>query len=69
VIVAALKDYLPLSDLWKIVVTCLLVAVVAPLAVSLAIIGDAKHRRAYVVLGVAIVLALIAAGLYTLFSA
>jgi len=66
--IASLSDYLPLNDLWKIVVTCLLVAVIAPLAVSFAIIGDAKRRRAYVVVGVAIIAALVAAGLYTLFS-
>jgi len=65
---ASLTDYLPLSDLWKIIVTCLVVAVVAPLAVSFAIIGDATRRRAYVVIGVAVIVALVAAGLYTLFA-
>jgi hypothetical protein len=66
--IASLKDYLPLADLWKIVLACLAVAVIAPLAVSLAIIGEGRHRRALVVLGVAIVAGLLAAGLYTLFA-
>jgi hypothetical protein len=66
--IASLTDYLPLSDIWKIVVTCLFVAIVAPLAVSFAIIGEAKRRRAYTVIGVAIVAGLVAAGLYTLFA-
>jgi hypothetical protein len=66
--IASFKDYLPLSDLWKIVVACLVVAVIAPLAVSLAIVGEVRNRKALVVLGVAVVAGLVAAGLYTLFS-
>jgi hypothetical protein len=66
--VAALKDYVPFSDLWKIVVVCLVVAVVAPLAVSLAILGEARRRRVFTVIGVAVVAALVGAGLYALFT-
>jgi hypothetical protein len=46
---AVFKDYLPLSDLWKIVVVSLGIAVVAPSAAALAINGyDAQSdpRRA-----------------------
>jgi uncharacterized membrane protein YidH (DUF202 family) len=79
-LIASLSDYLPLSDLAKIVAVCLLVAVVAPAAVALAIAGldrssGAGERRAspagglaLVVVGVAILCALIGAGLYALFT-
>jgi hypothetical protein len=75
-VLAALSDYLPLADLAKIVVVCLAVAVVAPAAVSVAIAGlDRRSRHtndaagtALVVLGVAVIAALIGAGLYTLFT-
>ena len=73
---ASLKDYLPLDDLLKIVVVCLVVAVIAPAAVSLAIAGlDRRSRHAgdvsgtaLVVVGVAVIAALIGAGLYALFT-
>jgi hypothetical protein len=73
---ASLKDYLPLSDLLKIIVVCLVVAVIAPAAVSLAVAGlDRRSRHsgdvtgaAFVVFGVAVIAALIGAGLYALFT-
>jgi hypothetical protein len=46
---AAFKDYLPVSDLWKIVVVSLGIAVVAPSAAALAINGfdsQSDSRRA-----------------------
>ena len=78
--IASLSDYLPLGDLAKIVIVCLLVAVVAPTAVSVAIAGlDIRERSAeghqsgasgiaLVVAGVAVICALIGAGLYALFT-
>jgi hypothetical protein len=77
--IASLRDYLPLSDLWKIVIACLVVAVVAPTAVSIAIVGLDRREHAtaarqretgglLIVLGTGIIAALIAAGLYTLFT-
>ena len=78
--IASLDDYLPLGDLWKIVLVCLLVAVIAPTAVSVAITGlDLRERSAerhesglsgtaVVVAGVAVLCALIGAGLYALFT-
>jgi hypothetical protein len=75
-VIGALADYLPLADLAKIVVVCLVVAVIAPAAVSVAIAGldrRARHQNdaggaALVVLGVAVLAALIGAGLYALFT-
>jgi hypothetical protein len=78
--IASLDEYLPLADLVKIVVVCLAVAVVAPAAVSVAIAGlDLRARQveqresgasgvALIVLGVAVVCALIGFGLYALFT-
>jgi hypothetical protein len=73
---ASFSDYLPLSDLWRIVLVCLAVAVVAPAAAAVAINsyaardGAVAERRvlmdAGVVSGVAVLLALAAAGIYTL---
>ena len=73
---AAIQDYLPLDDLVKIVVVCLVVAVIAPAAVSLAVAGldrRSSHEgdvpgTALVVAGVAVIAALIGAGLYALFT-
>ena len=77
---ASLQAYLPLDDLAKIILATLVVAVIAPAAVSLAIDGldrratsIEQHRRpvtgvALVVVGVAIIAALIALGLYALFT-
>ena len=72
---ASLSDYLPLADLGKIVVVCLVVGVVAPAAVSVAILG--LDRRSHgrrsagvllIVVGVAVIAALVGAGLYALFT-
>src|SRR5262249_31141954 len=73
---AALQDYLPLDDLVKIVGVCLVVAVVAPSAVSLPIAGLDRRARhagdmtatAFVVVGVGAIEALIGAGLCALFT-
>ena len=77
-LLASLQDYLPLDDLVKIVVACAAVAVVAPLAVSLAIAGldrraepaGAGRSRAVgtgeIAVGVAALAGLVAAGLYAL---
>jgi hypothetical protein len=77
---ASLQQYLPLDDLAKIIVATLAVAVIAPAAVSVAIAGldrraSSMERHtspvpgiALVVVGVAVIAALIGAGLYTLFT-
>jgi hypothetical protein len=77
---ASLQSYLPLDDLLKIILATLAVAVIAPAAVSVAIAGldrratsIERHRSpvpgvALVVVGVAVIAALIGAGLYTLFT-
>jgi hypothetical protein len=73
---ADFQDYLPLGDLAKIVIACLAVALVAPAAVAVAISGlDQRTRRpssstgaALVAVGALVVAALIAAGLYALFT-
>jgi hypothetical protein len=79
-IVAALKDYLPFHDLLEIVVVCMLVAVVAPSAVAVAIVGLDRRSSAagrgesqvvgdaLIVAGVVILAVLIGLGLYTLFE-
>jgi len=77
---ASFSDYLPFADLVKIVVVCLVVAVIAPVAVALGVRGldlraGARQERGgkvrgtgLVVVAVAIVAALISAGLYALFT-
>ena len=45
-IVASLKDYLPLGDLAKILAVCLVVAVIAPAAVWVGIVGLDRRARA-----------------------
>jgi hypothetical protein len=75
-VLASLSQYLPFDDLAKILVVCLVVAVIAPSAVSVAIAGldrRARHANdatgtALVVIGVAVIAALIGAGLYALFT-
>jgi hypothetical protein len=70
--IAALDDYLPFADIAKIVAVCLVVAVIAPAAVSVGIAG--LDRRAsgrsmgtvLIVIGVAVLLSLVAAGIYAL---
>jgi hypothetical protein len=80
VILSSLSDYIPFGDLAKIVVVCLFVAVVAPSAVSISIVGLDRRAQAtagrsgtaagtaLIALGVAIIAALIALGLYALFT-
>jgi hypothetical protein len=67
----ALSDYLPLSDLAKILAVTIVVALMAPAAVSLGIVGlDRRHTghaglgTAFV--GVAVVAVLVGIGLYAL---
>jgi len=76
--IASLEQYLPLGDLGKIVAVCLVVAVVAPTAVSVGIVGLDRRARAgethsspvagtlLLVVAVAILAALIGIGLYAL---
>jgi hypothetical protein len=78
--VGTLDDYPPLADLARIVLVCLVVAVVAPTAVWVSIaglersegIGDRPANRqvgfALVAVGVAVLAGLIGAGLYALFT-
>jgi hypothetical protein len=77
-IVASFQEYLPLTDLAKIVAVCLAAALIAPAAASLMITGfeaQATTHRARksriggdlrIALGVAILVVLIGAGLYAL---
>ena len=77
---SSLSDYLPFDDLVKIVVVCLIVAVAAPSAVSISIVGLDRRAEAnaegsnssvgiaLIAAGVAIIAALIALGLYALFT-
>jgi hypothetical protein len=71
----AISTYLPAGDLAKIIAAALIVAVIAPSAVSLAVVG--LDRRAtgspqvgtgLVALGVGVLVALVAVGLYTLIN-
>ncbi len=75
----SLDDYLPLSDLAKILVACIVVAVVAPAGVSVAVLGlDLRERRresatrlgadALIAFGALVLAALIALGIYALFT-
>jgi hypothetical protein len=78
--IASFSDYLPLADLVKIVVVCLVVAVIAPVAVALGVRGldiraAVRQERAakttgtaLIAVAVAILAALIGAGLYALFT-
>jgi hypothetical protein len=73
-IAAGFSDYLPLSDLVKILIACVAVAVIAPAAVSVAVLGldiRDKNRGAaqgalLIGLGVIVLAALIAVGIYAL---
>jgi hypothetical protein len=76
-IFASLHEYLPLDDLLKILVACVAVAVIAPSAAALVITGfesqaNARNGRVRgdlrIALGVAVIAAMIAAGLYTLIN-
>jgi hypothetical protein len=74
VILASYQEYLPLGDLWKIVVTCLAVAVVSPIAAAFVINGFEGQSKAHaagtsrtssdlrIALGVLLLAALIAFG-------
>jgi hypothetical protein len=71
--VLSFSTYLPLDDLSKILVVALMVAVIAPSAVSMAIVGlDRRESQpgvsgtAMVAGGVAVLAALVALGLYAL---
>ena len=77
-IVASFQEYVPLSDLVHIVLVCLGVAIVAPSAAALVITGfeaqataqssrDARLRGDLrIALGLAIMAALVIAGIYAL---
>jgi len=79
-ITAAFKDYLPFGDLVKILVVCLVAAVVAPSAVSIAIVGLDRREKAaaahessatgtaLIAVGMLILAVLIGLGLYALFT-
>jgi hypothetical protein len=74
-ILLSLSEYLPLSDLVKIVAVTLAVAVVAPSAASIAIVGLDRRSAGAVVRGNALVgigagalFLLVAAGLYALIN-
>ncbi len=67
------SDYLPLPDLVKILVVVLAVAVVAPSAASLAIVGLDRRESgrtgggtALMAVGVGVLLVLVAVGIFTL---
>jgi hypothetical protein len=69
----SLHEYLPLSDLAKIVAVALVVALMAPAAVSVGIVGlDRRHSgavgagNAMVAAGVAVIVALVGIGIYAL---
>jgi hypothetical protein len=75
---ASLDGYLPLGDLAKILAVCLVVAVVAPAAVTVGIVGLDRRARAetsgtgrtvgivLILFAVAVLLFLVAAGIYAL---
>lgn len=71
--VLALRSYLPLSELAKIVAVTLAIAVVAPSAVSLAVAGIDRRATGSALLGAALIgigafvlLLLVSVGLYAL---
>jgi hypothetical protein len=76
--IASLDEYLPLGDLAKIILVCLFVAVVAPTAVSVGIVGLDQRARAHarhssaatgtvlVVAATLVLAALVSFGLYAL---
>jgi hypothetical protein len=73
VTVLSLSDYLPASELAKIVAVTLAVAVVAPSAVSLAVAGldrraagSTRLGDALIGIGACVLVLLVAAGLYAL---
>jgi heme/copper-type cytochrome/quinol oxidase subunit 2 len=78
VIIASFQDYLPVSDLLRIVAVCLAVAIVAPAAAALVITGFEAQASAdesgrsrtsgdvRIALGVVVVVAMIIVGLYAM---
>ena len=73
--VLAISTYLPAGDLAKIIAAALIVAVIAPSAVSVAVVGldrratgSAQVGTGLVALGVGALVALVAAGLYALIN-
>jgi hypothetical protein len=81
VIFATLEEYLPLSDLLKIVVVCVGVAIISPAAAALVITGFETQANAHqaggsrlagdlrIALGVAVIAVMIAVGIYALINA
>jgi hypothetical protein len=79
-IFASFSEYLPLDDLVRILIACLVVAVVAPSSVAVAIGGlDRRNRAAerhasgaagtvLVVAGAAVLVALVLGGVYVLYD-
>jgi hypothetical protein len=79
VILAAFQDYLPLDDLWKILVVCLGAAVISPAAAALVIRGFEAQSQAHasgtsriggdlrIALGVATLAVLIVVGILALY--
>ena len=71
----AISTYLPAGDLAKIIAAVLIVAVIAPSAVSIAVVGLDRRATgspqvgaALVALGVGVLAVLVAVGLYALVS-
>jgi hypothetical protein len=79
-VIGSFQDYLPLNDLWKILVVCLAVAVVSPAAAALVIDGFEAQAKAQasgggrtggdlrIALGILILAALVAFGILALTS-
>jgi hypothetical protein len=78
VIVASFQEYVPLGDLGKIVAVCVGVAVIAPSAAALVITGFEAQADAHeaggsrlcgdlrIGLGIAVIVALVAVGIFAL---
>lgn len=71
----AISTYVPAGDLARIVVTVLIVALVAPSAASLAIVGldrrstgDATTGNAFIALGTGMLVLLVCLGIYALIN-
>ena len=77
-IVASFQEYVPLGDLAKIVAVCVGVAVIAPSAAALVITGFEAQSKAHeaggsrlrgdlrIALGVAVIVTLVAVGIFAL---
>jgi hypothetical protein len=78
IVVASLHEYLPLSDIVRIVAVCIGVAVLAPAAAALVITGFETQATAQehhasrlggdvrIALGIAVLVVLVVAGIYAL---